>query len=184
MSKRTVRPLLARSALLLALPLSGCFAYGRGQVGTAFGTSDQRGHSGPIVTADTAFRTPFWRGSDADHPSPLVLQTSLEALIAPQRKDIGWGTGLGLITPLVPVGGLFIVGTNAHFGFAEGETSLGGVSPYIDLGVRAPISSDTSNTERQPFLSLDLTGQTYFDFLRAGPPEHIVCIKFGAGWGN
>jgi hypothetical protein len=175
---------VARLSIVLALPLTGCLAYARGQVGTAFGTSEQRGHSGPIVTADTAFRAPFWQRGENEAPFPLVLQTSLEALIAPQRKDIGWGTGLGLITPLVPVSGMVIVGTNAHFGFAEGETSLGGISPYVDLGVRAPLSPDTSDNRYQAFISLDLTGQTYFDFLRAGPPEHIVCIKFGAGWGN
>jgi hypothetical protein len=170
--------------LLCALPLGGCFAYGRGQVGTAFGTSDKQGYSGPIITADTAFRAPFWQRGENEAPHPLILQTSLEALIAPERKDLGWGTGLGLATPLSPVGGLFIVGTNAHFGFTEGETSFGGVSPYVDLGVRAPIFPDTALGARQPFVSLDLTGQTYFDFLRGGPPEHIICIKFGAGWGN
>jgi hypothetical protein len=174
----------ARLSMLLALPLTGCLAYARGQVGTAFGTSEQRGHSGPIVTADTAFRAPFWQRRENEAPFPLILQTSLEALVAPQRKDLAWGTGLGLMTPLVPVSGMFIVGTNAHVGFAEGEASFGNISPYVDLGVRAPINPDLSDNRRQAFISLDLTGQTYFDFLRAGPPEHIVCIKFGAGWGN
>jgi hypothetical protein len=174
----------ARLVVLFALPLSGCLAYARGQAGTAFGTSDQRGHSGPIVSVDTAFRPPFWQAKEHEPAFPLVLQTSAEALIAPQRKDFAWGTGLGLLTPLAPVGGQLIAGTNAHFGFTDGKANLGGVSPYVDAGVRAPIASEVAEGTRQAFVSLDFSGQTYFDFLRKGPPEYIVCIKFGAGWGD
>jgi hypothetical protein len=164
--------------------LTGCLAYARGQAGTAFGTSEELGHSGPIVTADAAFRPPFWQPKAHEAPSPLVLQTSVEALVAPQRKDLAWGTGLGFITPLVPVSGMIIGGTNAHFGFTNGKVSFGSVSPYVDFGIRAPLSTESSEYERQGFVSLDLTEQTYFDFLRKGPPEYVVCIKFGAGWGN
>ena len=171
-----------RSALLLALGATGCVAYARAQGGTAFGTSDQQGHSGPIVTADAAIHSPWPKTSEGT--SPLIVQTSLEALIASQRKDLGWGTGLGLMSPLSPVGGQVIVGTNAHVGFADGKTSLGGISLYVDLGVRAPLASDSEKYTRQWFLSLDFTGQTYFDFLHKRAPEQIICVKFGVGWGD
>jgi hypothetical protein len=175
--------LRARAALLLSLGTPGCLAYVRGQGGAAFGTSHEQGHSGPIVTADVGLHPKKHRDT-ASALDPLIVQTSLEALVASDRKDLGWGTGLGFETPLVPVGGQFIVGTNAHVGFQDGKTSFGNVSPYVDFGVRAPLSSDAERYERQTFLSLDFTGQTYFDFLHKRAAEQIICIKFGVGWGD
>ncbi len=105
-------------------------------------------------------------------------------MFAVERKDFGWGTGLGLMTPLVPVSGLVIVGTNAHIGVEDGKTSYGNISPYVDLGVRAPLSPDAERYERQLFLSFDVTAQTYFDFLHKRAPEQIICVKFGFGWGD
>jgi hypothetical protein len=172
-----------RLALLLPLCATGCIAYARGQGGAAFGTSRQQGHSGPIITADTAFHPLKIRNEDSAL-DPLIVQTSVEALVASQRKDLGWGTGLGLMTPLVPVGGQVIIGTNAHVGFQDGKTSFGNISPYLDLGVRAPLASDSERYRRQTFLSLDFTCQTYFDFLHKRAPEQIICIKFGLGWGD
>jgi hypothetical protein len=39
------------------------------------------------------------------------------------------------------------------------------VSPYLALGVRASLAADPQAVPRSPFLSLDLTGQTYIDYL-------------------
>jgi hypothetical protein len=173
----------ARLAVVLPLCTSGCIAYVRGQGGAAFGTSHQQGHTGGIVTADAAFH-PLKHRDQESVLDPLIVQTSVETLVAPERKDLAWGTGLGLMTPLVTVGGHVIVGTNAHVGFQDGKTSFGNVSPYLDLGVRAPLASDSERYLRQTFLSLDFTGQTYFDFLHKRSPEQILCIKFGIGWGD
>lgn len=172
-----------RLVIPLALSATSCLAFARGQAGMAFGTSEKQGHSGPIVSAEGVFRPPSLSFIANGKPLPVALQTSVEALLAPERKDFAWGTGLGLISPLVPIGGQVIVGTNAHVGIVDGKTELGGISPYVDLGVRAPLSPDAV-TARQTFLSLDLTGQTYFNFLHATPAEQVVCVKFGFGWGD
>ncbi len=63
----------ARLTVLLSLGATGCVAYARAQGGAAFGTSDQQGHSGPIITADLAMHAPWPKGSEGK--SPLIVQT-------------------------------------------------------------------------------------------------------------
>ncbi|HEX6275833.1 MAG TPA: hypothetical protein VFZ53_22480 [Polyangiaceae bacterium] len=174
------------AALVLALsPLaSGCLAFARGQAGTAMSTSDTPGHSGPVVGADGVFTLPGLKWVDGESAFPLGFHNSFETVLAPERKDFAWGTGLAYFGSPRPVAGHAIVGTNLHVGEVDGELSFGNISPYAVLGVRASLASNSVATRAEPFLSLDLSGQTYIDYLSDDRLlTTLVCLKFGAGYG-
>ena len=178
-------PLRLLGALLLLVPgTSGCLAFARGQAGNAYSSSDTPGHSGPVVGADAVLTAPRLRWLDGKSAFPFGVHNSFETVLAPERKDFAWGTGLAYFGSPRPASGHVIVGTNAHIGEVDGRLSVGNISPYVVLGVRAALESDPATTEGISFLSLDVSGQTYIDYLSDDElVTTLICLKFGAGWG-
>lgn len=177
--------LLFAGLVLAATPLlTGCLAFARGQAGAAMSASDTPGHSGPVVGADGVFTLPKLKWIDGESAFPFGFHTSFETVLAPERKDFAWGTGLAYFGTPRPVSGHVILGTNLHVGQVDGELSFGNISPYVDVGVRAAIASEPSLTEPEAFLSFDLSGQTYIDYLSDDRlVSTLICLKFGAGFG-
>jgi hypothetical protein len=179
-----------RSALvglvLSATPLvTGCLAFARGQAGAALSSADTPGHSGPVVGADAVFTLPRLRWLDGKSSFPFGLHNSLEMVLAPENKDFAWGTGLAYFGSPRPVSGHAIVGTNLHVGQVDGKLAFGNVSPYAILGVRASLASNPSSTRAEGFLSFDVSGQTYIDYLSDDRlVSTLICLKFGAGFGQ
>jgi hypothetical protein len=175
--------------VLSTVPLvQGCLSFARGYAGVALSPNDTPGHSGPVVGTDATFSLSRIRWVDGKSAFPLGLHNSFEILLAPERKDFAWGTGLAYFGSPRPVSGHVIVGTNLHAGKVEGEFTLGNVSPYLQLGVRASLSSDASPSRREGFLSFDVSGQTYIDYLSLTNDGELVttlvCLKFGIGFGH
>jgi hypothetical protein len=179
-----------RSALvglvLSAAPLvTGCLAFARGQAGAALSSSDTPGHSGPVVGVDGVFTLPGLKWLDGKSAFPFGLHNSFETVLAPENKDFAWGTGLTYFGSPRPISGHAIVGTNLHVGQVDGELAFGNVSPYVELGVRASLASDPASTRTQGFLSFDVSGQTYIDYLSDDRlVSTLLCLKFGAGFGQ
>ena len=140
------RVFACRSLVLLVLStmllLGGCLSFARGNVGVALSPHDTPGHSGPVVGTDAIFSVSKIRWVDGKSAFPLGLHNSLEVLLAPERKDFAWGTGLAYFGSPRPVSGHVIVGTSLHGGRVNGEFAVGKFSPYLQLGVRASLSSD------------------------------------------
>jgi hypothetical protein len=172
--------------VLTALPLStGCLAFGRGQAGAAMSSSDSPGHSGPVVGVDGVFTLPRLRWLDGKSAFPFGLHNSFEMVLAPENKDFAWGTGLAYFGSPRPVSGHAIIGTNLHAGEKDGQFAFGNISPYAMVGVRASVASNPSSTEPEGFLSFDVSGQTYVDYLSDDRlVSTLVCLKFGAGFGQ
>ena len=179
-----------RSALvglvLAATPLvTGCLAFARGQAGAALSSSDIPGHSGPVVGADGVFTLPGLRWLDGKSAFPFGLHNSFETVLAPANKDFAWGTGLAYFGSPRPISGHAIIGTNLHVGKVDGELAFGNVSPYAELGVRASLAPDPESIRPQAFLSFDVSGQTYIDYLSDDRlVSTLFCLKFGAGFGQ
>jgi hypothetical protein len=172
--------------VLATWPLvSGCLAFARGQAGAAMSSADTQGHSGPVVGADGVFTLKGLKWVDGESPFPFGFHNSFEAILAPENKDFAWGTGLAYFGSPRPVSGHAILGTNLHFGVVDGDVAFGNLSPYAVLGVRASVASNPSLTEPEAFLSFDISGQTYIDYLSDDRlVSTLVCLKFGAGFGH
>jgi hypothetical protein len=180
-----MRRVLVGLVLSAALPTTGCLAFGRGQAGAALSSSDSPGHSGPVVGVDGVFTLPRLRWLDGKSAFPFGLHNSFEAVLAPENKDFAWGTGLAYFGSPRPVSGHAILGTNLHGGVKDGHFAFGNISPYAMVGVRASLASNPSSTERQGFLSFDVSGQTYIDYFSDDRLlTTLVCLKFGAGFGH
>jgi hypothetical protein len=163
---------------------SGCLAFARAGAGTAISASDTPGHSGPVVGVDGMFTLPGLKWVDGKSTFPFGLHNSFETVLAPERKDFAWGTGLAYFGSPRPVSGHAIVGTNLHVGEVDGELSFGNVSPYAELGVRASLAANSLPSRAEPFLSLDVSAQTYIDYLSDDRLlSTLFCLKFGAGYG-
>ena len=98
--------LFSAGLVLAAAPLvTGCLAFARGQAGAAMSASDTPGHSGPVVGADGVFTLPKLKWLDGESAFPFGFHTSFEAVLAPERKDFAWGTGLAYFGTPRPVSG-------------------------------------------------------------------------------
>jgi hypothetical protein len=134
--------------------LGGCLSFARANAGVALSPSDTPGHSGPVVGTDAIFSLSRIRWVDGKSAFPLGLHNSFEVVLAPERKDFAWGTGLAYFGSPRPVSGHVIVGTSLHGGKVDGEFALGNISPYAQVGVRASLSSDPSPSRRERLRSL------------------------------
>ena len=176
---------LAGLVLAVSPLMSGCLAFARGTAGAALSSSDTPGHSGPVVGVDGVFELPGLKWVDGQSPFPFGFHNSFEAVLAPENKDFAWGTGLAYFGSPRPVSGHAILGTNLHFGVVEGDVAFGNLSPYAQLGVRASLASNPSLTGSEAFLSFDVSGQTYIDYLSDDRlVSTLLCLKFGAGFGH
>src|SRR5262245_32632631 len=102
--KGSAMRLLVAGLVLTASPLlTGCLAFGRGQAGAAMSTSDTPGHSGPVVGVDGVFTLPKLKWIDGESAFPFGFHSSFETVLAPERKDFAWGTGLAYFGTPRPV---------------------------------------------------------------------------------
>jgi hypothetical protein len=171
--------------VLVASPaFSGCLAFGRGQAGAAMSSSDTPGHSGPVFGVDGVFELRGLKWVDGESKFPFGFHNSFETVAAPERKDFAWGTGLALFGSPRPVSGHVMVGTNLHLGLVDDDVAFGNLSPYVMLGVRASLARNPSSADAEAFLSFDVSGQTYIDYLSDDRLlSTLVCLKFGVGYG-
>lgn len=150
----------------------------------ALSSSDTQGHTGPLYGADGIFTLPGLKWVDGQSPFPFGFHNSFETIIAPENKDFAWGTGLAYFGSPRPVSGHAILGTNLHVGVKDGDATFGNLSPYAVLGVRASLNPNPSLTKPEAFLSFDISGQTYIDYLSDDRLlSTLICLKFGAGYG-
>ncbi len=181
-----MRRMLVGLVLVASPATSGCLAFGRGQAGLAMSSSDTPGHSGPVFGVDGVFELRGLKWIDGESKFPFGFHNSFETVAAPERKDFAWGTGLALFGSPRPVSGHAIVGTNLHLGIVDGDVAFGNLSPYVMLGVRASLASPSpSPADSEAFLSFDISGQTYIDYLSDDRLlSTLICFKFGAGFGH
>lgn len=160
----------------LALGTSGCRGWARVQAGGAADIAGRRGASGPVVSVDGVIglrRSTF----------PLVGHTSLEALLAPERTSLGWGTGLGLYAEPRPIAPYVVAGSLLHVDDVRGRFSVGGVSPYGEVGLLTSVPARHEAGDGL-IVSVGLSGSSLVNFL--APPrdtvEGFVVLKLGVGW--
>lgn len=165
----------------LLLTVTGCRGWGRVQAGGAYNLPDRPRQSGQVYSVDGAFGVPKFVSSK---PLPIGVHTSAEALVAPERKSFGWGTGLVLYGVPRPIGPYVLAGTLLHVDQIRDRFSFGGVSPYGEVGLLASVPSRQEEEGSGLLLSLALSGATYFNYLVGGNEtvDGFVFVKLGVGW--
>jgi hypothetical protein len=174
-------------ALVLSVALTGttgCRGWARGQIGGAFNVADRPRQSGTVVAVDAALGIPATKWINGGRPLPFGLHTSLDLVNAPERKAIGWGTGVVFYSSPRPISGYVIGGTSLHFDQIRDRFSFGNVSPYVELGVIASVPARVKDEGDGLFLSLGLAGATYFNYLVGGSEtvDAFGLLKLGIGW--
>jgi hypothetical protein len=174
-------------ALLLgiALAVGGC-ARVRGVGGGAFSASEHAGHTGLLGGADVLLGFDRIPQIGAPPGTPFGFHVMGEVIAAEQTRDIAWGTGVAYFEPPEPVSGYALVGTSLHVNRVEEKYSFGNLSPYVELGVAAPLDSSASGSDRAIF-TFGVGGMVFFNYLL--PRDQAVtayyALKFGFGydWG-
>lgn len=175
---------LALAPALLAL-LSGCRGFGRVQTGGAYNMPDRSGHTGQVFAADAVIGLKNVKWPGTDKPLPFALHTSGDAIVAPERKSFGWGTGVAFYGSPRPVSAYGIGGTSLHFDEIEGRFSFGNVSPYGEIGVITSVPSRYDEKGGDGvILTLGVGAATYFNYLAAKRDtiDGFMLVKLGIGW--
>jgi hypothetical protein len=100
---------------LLALSTVGCRGWGRVQAGGAYDLGGRQNTSGQVVAADLAIGPKKLKWGDEGRPFPFVVHTSVDVLLAPDRKSFGWGTGFGVYGEPRPIAPYALLGSSLHF---------------------------------------------------------------------
>lgn len=168
----------------LALLATGCRGWGRVQAGGAYDLKGRNQTSGQVVAADLAVGSKRVKWGTEGRPFPFVLHTSADVLLAPERKSFGWGTGIGVYREPRPVSPYALLGTSFHVDEVRGRFSVGGVSPYAEVGVLTSVPSRYEDGGDGVFFSLGMTGATYVNYLVGGNDtfEGYFLLKLGVGW--
>jgi hypothetical protein len=179
-----MRRVVVGAMALAALGATGCRGWARVQTGGAYDLGDRNGHSGNVVSADGAIGLRNVRWFNTDRPFPFALHTSADAILAPDRKSYGWGTGLVLYREPRPVSAYALAGTSLHFDDINGRFSFGNVSPYGELGVMASVPSRYEDGGDGMILTLGIAGATYINYLVGGSNtvDGFFLVKLGVGW--
>src|SRR5512143_1965146 len=164
--------MISRSIAALALSVgalgtTGCRGWARVQTGGAYDMGDRQGHSGNVVAADGAIGLKNVRWLNTDRPFPFAVHTSADAILAPDRKSYGWGTGLVLYREPRPVSAYALAGTSLHFDDINGRFSFGNVSPYGEVGVMTSVPSRYEDGGDGLMLTLGIAGASYINYLVA-----------------
>ncbi len=168
----------------LSLLSTGCMRYFvRGQTGAAYNTADRPGQSGPMVGVDTGLtfkRLPLF---DPSKPVPVAIHISGEAIMASERKNVSWGTGLMYTVPPRPISPYFIVGTTGHGDYIAGQYSFGNVSPYAEMGIMTPLLRKNANEDENGLmLTYGIGAYSFFNFLAGSAVDAFVSMRFGIAW--
>lgn len=178
------RVLVRGVALVVALAgATGCRGFTRVQAGGAYNLADRPRQSGQVLSVDAAIATPRIKPLLKD-PLPFGVHTSLDLILAPERKALAWGTGLIFYGPPRPISPYAIAGTSFHVDEVRGRLSFGNVSPYGELGVLTSVPARHQDQGSGMMLSLGLAGATYFNYLASARDavDGFVLLKIGVGW--
>lgn len=165
--------------------LTGCIrGFTRAETGAAYNLAARDGHSGQVFSVDTAIgvdaKTVKWIDGG---PLPFAVHTSGTAILAPDRKVFGWGTGLAYYGSPRPISGYLLGGTSLHFDEINGKFSFGNVSPYGEIGILTSVPARHQPEGNGLILSLGLQGATYFNYLVKGNEvDGFLLVKLGVGW--
>lgn len=166
----------------IALAVGGC-ARVRGVGGGAFSASEHAGHTGLLAGTDVLIgfdRIPLLKGRPG---TPFGFHAMGEVIVAEEARDIAWGTGLAYFESPQPVSGYVLLGTSLHVNRVEDRYSFGNLSPYLELGVAAPLDSAAVGADRAIF-TFGVGGMVFFNYLL--PREQAVtsyyALKFGFGY--
>jgi hypothetical protein len=183
---RIPSPLLALGAIALLGLMTGCRGWLRIQGGAAYSVADRPRQSGAAVGLDGAMGIPVVKSLNGGRPFPFGFHTSGDVIVAPDRKAIGWGTGVVFYGSPRPISPYAIAGTSLHFDQIRGRLSFGNVSPYAEIGVLASVPSRMKDEGSGLFFSLALAGATYFNYLVGGRDtvDAFALLKLGVGWEN
>lgn len=181
MSKESVVRLGALAVLLTSL--SGCVGWARGQVGGAQDLDGRQGYSGAYAAVDGAIGIKLLQ-QKKDLPTKFAVHTSGDVIMAPDRKSIGWGTGLtayGLPRPIAPY---VIGGTTLHADKIGDRYSFGSFSPYGEIGIRASVPSRYEDGGDGWFVSLGIGAAMHLNYLVGGSDtiDGFSLLKLGIGW--
>lgn len=174
----------AVAAVAVLSVTTGCRGWARVSGGGAYNLPDRPRQSGQVASVDAAIGVPPIKAINGGKPLPFGVHTSGDVIIAPERKSVGWGTGVIFYGAPRPVGPYFIGGTSVHFDEIKGNFSFGNVSPYGEIGVLASVPSRYEDGGNGLFVSLGLAGATYFNYL-VGKGDNIdafALVKLGIGW--
>lgn len=173
------------AALVLSLSsLTACRGWLRVQGGGAYNLPDRPRQSGQVAAVDAAIGIPRVKWVNGGKPLPFGVHTSGDLIIAPERKSLGWGTGVVFYSAPRPVSPYAIGGTSLHFDEIKGRFSFGNVSPYGEVGILAAVPSRYDEGGSGVFLSLGIAGATYFNYLVGGRDtiDGFGLVKLGIGW--
>lgn len=163
---------------------TGCQGWARGAFGGAYNVADRPGQSGYIASIDGAIRMPPVKEVNGGRPLPLGVQTSLDLMGAPDRKSIGWGSGVAVYTSPKPVSPYVIGGTSLHFDVVDGKFSFGNLSPYAEFGILASVPSryDEEDHGWGAIVTLGVAGASYFNYLLHDGIDGYALVRLGIGW--
>lgn len=184
-SSATGRALLRTLALGLALfalgLLTGCVGWARVQGGGSQDLQNRDGFSGAYGVVDGVIGTKLL---ETGKSLELGIHTSADAMIAPERKWFGWGTGVAAYGAPRPIAPYAILGTTAHVDQIRDRISFGNFSPYAELGLRASVPSRYEDGGDGWFLSLGLGGTSNINYLVGGSDtvDSFLLFKLGVGW--
>lgn len=175
-----------RRVLLLGLMLglAGCRGFGRVHAAGAYDTANRAGQSGYGVGVDGVFALEKVKWVDGKTPFPFGLHTSLDAIVAPERQALGWGTGLAYFPEPLPVSPFVVLGTSAHVDRVRGKFSAGSLSPYGEIGLRASVPARYERGQGGLFLTLGLAGYSSLNYLNTQDAlyDAFFLVRFGVGW--
>ena len=169
---------------LVLVGSTGCIrGFVRGQSGAAFNTADRHGQSGPMTGVDTAITLKKFPIINNEKPVPIAIHVSGEAILAPDRKNLSWGTGLIYTTPPRPISPYLIFGTTGHGDYINGRYSFGNVSPYAELGLMTPLFRPNANDDEDGLvLTYGLGTYSFINFLAGSTVDAFVSMRFGLAW--
>jgi len=162
--------------------LTGCAGWARVQGGGAQDLQGRQGSSGGYAAIDGALGTKYLKGTGSG--LRLALHMSADSILAPDRKSVGWGTGIVAYEEPRPISPYAIVGTSAHVDQIKDRLSFGNISPYAELGVRTSVPARYQDGGDGWFMSLGLGGATHFNYLVGGTDtiDGFLLLKLGVGW--
>lgn len=166
----------------LGLLSTGCIGWGRLSGGGAQDLRNRNDFSGAFTGFDGAIGTKYLKTGQS--PLRLAIHMSADAVLASERKSIGWGTGLVAYTEPRPISPFAILGTSAHFDQIGGRYSFGNVSPYAEVGVRTSVPTRYEDGGNGWFMSLGIGGMSSFNYLVGGSNtvDGFLVMKLGVGW--
>ena len=163
---------------------TGCRGFVRAQTGGAYNLPDRKGHTGQLVAADAVIGLKNVKWPGTNKPLPFALHTSGDAILAPERKAFGWGTGIAFYGTPRPVSAYGIGGTSLHFDEINGRFSFGNVSPYGEIGVITSVPSRYEDGGDGLIVTLGVGAATYINYLAAKSDtiDGFMLVKLGVGW--